>query len=393
MERNVEIAMDALRCRPTTRRSRRRSRAARKRRVALCRLLLQHPDLLLLDEGPPTTLDAESVEWLGRFLAEHSTRSSPSPTTATLPGQRLRQWILELDHGRGILQRQLLRMAGAEARAHGARAATSGRQARTLARELEWVRLSPQARQAKGKARLSAYTSGSCRRPRTSSGWRASWRSRSARASRLGEQVIDVAGLRKGFLATGCSSRTSRSRCRGRASSASSGPTARARPRSPACSWGWSRRTRGTIDIGATVVLSRGPGARRAGRRPDGVPGDRQGAEVIKVNTREVPARAYVSSFNFGAPTRSLWASCRAAKAQPRPPHPAAACRGRNVLLLDEPTNDLDVDTLRAGGRGLESFPSCAVVISHDPLFLDRIATHILAFEGDSQSHRFFRGT
>jgi ATP-binding cassette ChvD family protein len=388
VERNVGIAMDALRCPPDDADVTKLS-GGEKRRVALCRLLLQHPDLLLLDE-PTNHLDAESVEWLERFLAEYM------GTVVAITHDRyfldnVAKWILELDRGRGIpfsgnysgwLEQKLERMAREQKQADA--------KSRTLARELEWVRSSPRARQAKGKARLSAYEQLMSE---------AQDEQRVAReleiaippGPRLGEQVIDVAGLRKGFgdrlLIEDLTFSLPRSGIVGIIGPNGAGKTTLAR-----MIVGLEAPDAGTIDIGSTVVLS------YVDQERDSLDPDKtvfqeitQGAEVIKVGSREVPARAYVSSFNFRGTDQQKLVGQLSGGERNRV-HLARLLRsGGNVLLLDEPTNDLDVDTLRALEAGLESFPGCAVVLSHDRWFLDRIATHVLAFEGDSQV-RFFEG-
>jgi ATP-binding cassette ChvD family protein len=388
IERNVEIAMDALRCPPDDADVTKLS-GGEKRRVALCRLLLQHPDLLLLDE-PTNHLDAESVEWLERFLADYS------GTVVAITHDRyfldnVAKWILELDRGRGVpfsgnysgwLEQKLARMASEQKQADA--------KARTLARELEWVRLSPRARQAKGKARLSAYEQLMSE---------AQDEQKVAReleiaippGPRLGEQVIDVSGLRKGFgerlLIEDLTFSLPRSGIVGIIGPNGAGKTTLAR-----MLVGLEPPDAGTIDIGSTVVLSYVDQDRDSLDPAKTVFQEiTQGAEVIKVGSREQPARAYVSSFNFRGTDQQKLVGQLSGGERNRV-HLARLLRaGGNVLLLDEPTNDLDVDTLRALEAGLESFPGCAVVISHDRWFLDRIATHILAFEGDSQV-RFFQG-
>jgi ATP-binding cassette ChvD family protein len=388
VDRNVGIAMDALRCPPDDADVTKLS-GGEKRRVALCRLLLRHPDLLLLDE-PTNHLDAESVEWLEHFLGDYS------GTVVCVTHDRyflddVAKWILELDRGRGIpfsgnysgwLEQKLARMASEQKQADA--------KARTLARELEWVRLSPRARQAKGKARLTAYEQ------LLSEAQDEQLVARELEIAippgpRLGEQVIDVSALRKGFgdrlLIEDLTFSLPRSGIVGIIGPNGAGKTTLAR-----MLVGLEPPDAGAIDIGSTVVLSY-------------VDQDRddldpmktvfqeivQGAEVIKVGSREVPARAYVSSFNFRGTDQQKLVGQLSGGERNRV-HLARLLRaGGNVLLLDEPTNDLDVDTLRALESGLESFPGCAVVISHDRWFLDRIATHILAFEGDSQV-RFFQG-
>jgi ATP-binding cassette ChvD family protein len=386
VERNVEIAMDALRCPPDDADVATLSGGER-RRVALCRLLMQHPDLLLLDE-PTNHLDAESVEWLERFLAEYS------GTVVAITHDRyfldnVAQWILELDRGRGIpfsgnysgwLEQKLARMATEQRQADA--------KARTLARELEWVRLSPRARQAKGKARLSAYEQ------LMSEAQDEQLVARELEIAippgpRLGEQVIDVSGLRKGFgdrlLIEDLTFSLPRSGIVGIIGPNGAGKTTLAR-----MLVGLEPSDAGTIDIGSTVVLSYVDQGRDELDPAKTVFQEiTQGAEVIKVGPREVPARAYVSSFNFRGTDQQKPVGQLSGGERNRV-HLARLLRaGGNVLLLDEPTNDLDVDTLRALEAGLESFPGCAVVISHDRWFLDRIATHILAFEGDSHVEWF----
>ncbi len=389
VERNVEIAMDALRCPPddadvTT------LSGGEKRRVALCRLLLQHPDLLLLDE-PTNHLDAESVEWLERFLAEYS------GTVVAVTHDRyfldnVAQWILELDRGRGIpfagnysswLEQKLERLAREQK--------TVDARQRTLARELEWVRMGAKARQAKGKARLTAYE-------------KLLEESQDARGvqqreleiaippgPRLGETVIDVKGLRKGYgdvlLIEDLTFSLPPLGIVGIIGPNGAGKTTLFR-----MLVGEEAADAGSIEIGDTVKLSYVDQSR------DSLAADKtvfqeitQGAEIIKVGSRELPARAYVSSFNFRGTDQQKLVGALSGGERNRVHLAKLLQSGGNVLLLDEPTNDLDVDTLRALEAGLESFPGCVVVISHDRWFLDRIATHILAFEGDSQV-RFFQG-
>ncbi len=388
LERNVDIAMDALRCPPddadvTT------LSGGEKRRVALCRLLLQHPDLLLLDE-PTNHLDAESVEWLERFLQEYS------GTVVAITHDRyfldnVAKWILELDRGRGIpfsgnysgwLEQKLARMAseqkGADARA------------RTLARELEWVRLSPKARQAKGKARLSAYEQlladaqndkGSARELEIAI----------PPGPRLGDTVIETSGLTKGFgdrlLIEELTFSLPKAGIVGIIGPNGAGKTTLFR-----MLVGQEAPDAGTITVGDTVKLAYVDQSR------DSLRADRtvfqeitDGVEVVKVGNREIPARAYVSSFNFRGTDHQKLVGQLSGGERNRVHLAKLLQSGGNVLLLDEPTNDLDVDTLRALEAGLETFPGCVVVISHDRWFLDRIATHILAFEGDSQV-RWFEG-
>jgi energy-dependent translational throttle protein EttA len=388
IERNVEIAMDALRCPPddadvTT------LSGGEKRRVALCRLLLQHPDLLLLDE-PTNHLDAESVEWLERFLDEYA------GTVVAITHDRyfldnVAKWILELDRGRGIpfsgnysswLEQKLERMSR-EAKAVDARQ-------RTLARELEWVRMGAKARQAKGKARLGAYE----RLLAEAQSDKASVRELEIAippGPRLGDTVIEVSGLRKGYgdrlLIEDLTFSLPRAGIVGIIGPNGAGKTTLFR-----MLVGTEEPDAGSVEIGETVQLSYVDQSR------DALQADRtvyqeitQGVEIIKVGSRELPARAYVSSFGFRGTDQQKPVGVLSGGERNRVHLAKLLQAGGNVLLLDEPTNDLDVDTLRALEAGLESFPGCVVVISHDRWFLDRIATHILAFEGESQV-RWFEG-
>ena len=388
LERNVDIAMEALRCPPdeadvTT------LSGGEKRRVALARLLLQHPDLLLLDE-PTNHLDAESVEWLERFLDEYA------GTVVAVTHDRyfldnVAKWILELDRGRGVpfsgnysswLEQKLERLSREQKQ-------VDARQ-RTLARELEWVRMGAKARQAKGKARLSAYEQ------LLAEANDAKDTSRELEIAippgpRLGDQVIAVENLRKGYgdrlLIEDLTFSLPRAGIVGIIGPNGAGKTTLFR-----MLVGEEAPDGGSIAIGDTVQLSYVDQSR------DDLAADKtvfqeitQGAEVIKVGNREQPARAYVSSFNFRGTDQQKVVGQLSGGERNRVHLAKLLQSGGNVLLLDEPTNDLDVDTLRALEAGLETFPGCVVVISHDRWFLDRIATHILAFEGDSQV-RFFEG-
>ena len=388
LERNVDIAMDALRCPPDDADVSTLS-GGEKRRVALCRLLLSHPDLLLLDE-PTNHLDAESVEWLERFLQEYS------GTVVAITHDRyfldnVAQWILELDRGKGMpfegnysswLEQKLERLATEER-------AGSARQ-RTLARELDWVRLAPRARQAKGKARLGAYEK------LLAEANDAKVASRELEIAippgpRLGETVIEVKDLRKAFgdklLVDDLTFSLPKAGIVGVIGANGAGKTTLFR-----MIVGQERPDSGSITIGDTVQLEYVDQSR------DDLNGEKTvyeeisgGNEFIRIGPRELPARAYVSSFNFKGTDQQKPVGKLSGGERNRV-HLAKLLRsGGNVLLLDEPTNDLDVDTLRALEAGLESFPGCAVVISHDRWFLDRIATHVLAFEGDSVV-RWFEG-
>ena len=388
LERNVDIAMDALRCPPDDAEVSTLS-GGEKRRVALCRLLLSHPDLLLLDE-PTNHLDAESVDWLERFLQEYS------GTVVAITHDRyfldnVAQWILELDRGRGIpfsgnysgwLEQKLARMATENKQA-------DARQ-RTLARELDWVRMSPKARQSKGKARLSAYEQLLADASDERTVTRELEIARPP-GPRLGDQVIDVQGLRMGYgdrlLVEDLTFSLPRSGIVGIIGPNGAGKTTLFR-----MLVGEVPPDGGEIDIGETVQLSYVDQGRDELDPSKTVFQEiTEGVEVVKAGTREVPARAYVSSFNFRGTDQQKPVGTLSGGERNRVHLAKLLQTNGNVLLLDEPTNDLDVDTLRALEAGLESFPGCAVVISHDRWFLDRIATHILAFEGDSQV-RFFEG-
>jgi energy-dependent translational throttle protein EttA len=388
VERNVDIAMEALRCPPDDADVSTLS-GGEKRRVALARLLLRHPDLLLLDE-PTNHLDAESVEWLERFLDEYA------GTVVAVTHDRyfldnVAKWILELDRGRGVpfsgnysswLEQKLERMAREQKQ-------VDARQ-RTLARELEWVRMGAKARQAKGKARLSAYER------LLAEANDAKETSRELEIAippgpRLGDQVIDVANLRKGYadrlLIEDLTFSLPRAGIVGIIGPNGAGKTTLLR-----MLVGQEPPDSGSIDIGDTVAMSYVDQSRDALRADKTVFEEiTDGVEVVKVGNREVPARAYVSSFNFRGTDQQKLVGTLSGGERNRVHLAKLLQSGGNVLLLDEPTNDLDVDTLRALEAGLESFPGCVVVISHDRWFLDRIATHILAFEGDSQV-RFFQG-
>jgi len=396
LERNVEIAMDALRCPPDDADVTVLSGGER-RRVALCRLLLSHPDLLLLDE-PTNHLDAESVDWLEQFLKTYS------GTVVAITHDRyfldnVAQWILELDRGRGLpfqgnysswLEQKEARLAQEE-RSNEARR-------RTLQRELEWVRMAPKARQAKGKARLAAYD-------------RLQSEAEAARTDdqrleiaipagqRLGDTVIEVEGLRKGFgdrlLIEDLSFSLPKAGIVGIIGPNGAGKTTLFKMLTGAAEGSQDpARTvdAGTIKIGDTVQLSYVDQSRDTLNDDASVYDEiTGGVDLVKVGNRELHGRAYVASFNFKGADQQKRVGDLSGGERNRVHLAKLLKSGGNVLLLDEPTNDLDVDTLRALEAGLESFPGCAVVISHDRWFLDRIATHVLAFEGDSQV-RWFEG-
>jgi ATP-binding cassette ChvD family protein len=388
LDRNVEIAMDALRCPPNDADVTKLSGGER-RRVALCRLLLSRPDLLLLDE-PTNHLDAESVLWLERFLQEY-----PGTVVAITHDRyfldNVAKWILELDRGRGFpfegnytswLEQKQARLAQEE-KSNEARA-------RTLQRELEWVKMSPKARQAKGKARLSAYEK---LHAEAEAAERGPDRLEIAipAGPRLGDTVIEVKDLSKGFgdrlLIDNLSFSLPPAGIVGIVGPNGAGKTTLFRMLA-----GLEAPDSGSVSVGDTVQLSY-VDQNRDDLDPKATVYQEitGGVEHMKVGGREVHGRAYVASFNFkGADQQKLVGDLSGGERN-RVHLAKLLKRGGNVLLLDEPTNDLDVDTLRALETALESFPGCAVVISHDRWFLDRIATHVLAFEGDSQV-RWFEG-
>jgi ATP-binding cassette ChvD family protein len=388
LQRTLEIAMDALRLPPGDADVATLSGGER-RRVALCRLLLSKPDLLLLDE-PTNHLDAESVAWLERTLQEY-----PGTVVAVTHDRyfldNVAQWILELDRGAGIpwhgnysswLEQKQERLAGEEK-------ADRSRQA-ALGRELEWIRMSPRARQSKGKARINAYND------LVAEAEAAERRSDRLEISippgqRLGDQVVDAEGLVKGYgdrlLIDDLSFLLPPGAIVGVIGPNGAGKTTLFR-----MIVGQEKPDGGLLELGATVELAYVDQSREE-LAPDATVFDEitGGVDRIAVGSREIHGRAYVASFGFKGSDQQKLVGQLSGGERNRVQLAKVLKSGGNVLLLDEPTNDLDVDTLRALEEALLGFPGCVVVISHDRWFLDRISTHVLAFEGDSEV-RFFEG-
>ncbi|HJU68788.1 MAG TPA: energy-dependent translational throttle protein EttA [Gemmatimonadaceae bacterium] len=379
LDNKIEVAMDALRLPPADADVKKLS-GGEKRRVALCRVLLEEPDLLLLDE-PTNHLDAESVAWLEKHLEQF-----PGTVVAITHDRyfldNVAKWILELDRGRGIpyegnysswLDQKRTRLAQEEKSA-------SARQ-RTLERELEWVRLAPRARQAKSKARIQKYEELASEKQLE----------RIAQneivippAPRLGNDVVIANDLRKAYgdnlLFEGLSFSLPRGGIVGVIGPNGAGKTTLFRMIT-----GAERPDAGSLKIGETVQLAYADQTRTLdGKKTvwDEISG---GLEQIMVGKKEINSRAYLASFNFRGSDQQKRVADLAGGERNRLHLAKTLMSGGNLLLLDEPTNDLDVDTLRALEDALVDFAGCAVVISHDRWFLDRIATHMLAFEGNSE--------
>ena len=396
LQRNIEIAMDALRL-PSGESDVNVLSGGERRRVALCKLLLSKPDLLLLDE-PTNHLDAESVSWLERTLQDYS------GTVVAVTHDRyfldnVAGWILELDRGRGIpyegnysgwLDQKSARLDAEEK--------TDSSRKRTLERELEWIRMAPKARQAKGKARLASYDKLIAEANETEKR-DAELQIQIPANSRLGDQVIEVENLNKGFedrlLIEDLSFSLPPAGIVGIVGGNGAGKTTLFKMLVAAfqnSESGEDLPDSGLIRIGSTVELGYVDQSRDS-LDPNKtvyqeITGDK---EFISVGNREVNGRAYVASFNFRGSDQQKKVGDLSGGERNRVHLAKVLKTGSNVLLLDEPTNDLDVDTLRALESGLEAFPGCAVIISHDRWFLDRIATHVLAFEGNSYV-RWFEG-
>jgi energy-dependent translational throttle protein EttA len=379
LDNKIDVAMDALRLPPGDADVTVLS-GGEKRRVALCRLLLEEPDMLLLDE-PTNHLDAESVAWLEHFLEKFA------GTVVAITHDRyfldnVAKWILELDRGKGVpyegnysgwLEQKQARMALEEKQA-------SARQ-KTLTKELEWVRMSPRARQAKNKARLQAYEdlASEAQNDRVMSN-----EIIIPPAPRLGNDVVRAKGLKKAFgdklLFENLNFDLPRAGIVGIIGPNGAGKTTLFRMIN-----GLEQPDGGELVVGETVQISYQDQQRTLeGKRTvwEEISG---GRETIPVGKRELNSRAYAASFNFkGADQQKLVANLSGGERN-RLHLAKTVMQGGNLLLLDEPTNDLDVDTLRALEEAVIDFSGCAVIISHDRWFLDRVATHILAFEGDSE--------
>jgi ATP-binding cassette ChvD family protein len=380
LERKLEIAADSLRLPPWDAVVAKLS-GGEKRRVALCRLLLSKPDMLLLDE-PTNHLDAESVAWLEHFLEEY-----PSTVIAVTHDRyfldNVAEWILELDRGHGIpwqgnysswLEQKGLRLAQEERQQEAL--------AKTLKRELEWVRTNPKARQAKSKARLERYEELASqefqKRNETNEIY-------IPPGERLGDLVIECKNLRKGYddrlLIDSLSFNLPPGGIVGIIGPNGAGKTTLFRMLS-----GIEKPDSGEIRVGQSVKLAYVDQSRQALNDKNTVWQEISGGlDLIKVGNYETSSRGYVGRFNFKGVQQGQMIGELSGGERNRVHLAKVLKAGGNVLLLDEPTNDLDIETLRALEDALVAFPGCAVVISHDRWFLDRIATHILAFEGDSQ--------
>jgi len=379
LDSKLEMAMDALRCPPGDTQVSILS-GGEKRRVALCRLLLQEPDILLLDE-PTNHLDAESVEWLEKHLQQYA------GTVIAVTHDRyfldnVAGWILELDRGHGIpfkgnysswLEQKKERLEHEEK--------SESQRQRTLERELEWIRMSPKGRHAKGKARINAYES--------LLNQEAQQKIQELEiyippGPRLGTVVIDADDVRKAYgdklLIDDMSFKLPPGGIIGVIGPNGAGKTTLFR-----MIISQDKPDAGTIRLGETVKLAYIDQDRPLDGNKTIFEEITGGADIVQLGPREMPSRAYVARFNFSGQDQQKKVGILSGGERNRVHLAKMLKEGANVLLLDEPTNDLDVNTLRALEEALESFAGCAIVISHDRWFLDRVATHILAFEGDSR--------
>ena len=381
IDSRLEMAMDALRCPPGDSPVNVLS-GGEKRRVALCRLLLQNPDILLLDE-PTNHLDAESVAWLEHHLQQYA------GTVIAVTHDRyfldnVAGWILELDRGQGIpwqgnysswLEQKQNRLKNEEK--------VEGQRIKTLERELEWIRMSPKGRHAKSKARIKAYEELLGQNQEKESGTREIF---IAPGPRLGDLVIEAQNVSKGFCDKLLMEDMSFSLPPGGIIGVI-GPNGAGKSTLFKMITGQEKPDAGTFRIGDTVKLAYVDQSR------DTLDPDKtiwqmisDGQETISIGAREINSRAYVSRFNFSGTDQQKKVGALSGGERNRVHLARMLKEGANVILLDEPTNDLDVNTLRALEDALENFAGCAVVISHDRWFLDRICTHILAFEGESKT-------
>jgi sulfate-transporting ATPase len=383
LDSKLEMAMDALRC-PPGETSVAVLSGGEKRRVALCRLLLQQPDILLLDE-PTNHLDAESVQWLEQHLKQY-----PGTVIAVTHDRyfldNVAGWILELDRGEGIpwkgnysswLEQKQERLRKEER--------SESQRQKTLERELEWIRMSPKGRHAKGKARITAYedllSQGAQERISELEIFIPS-------GPRLGNLVVEAIDVSKGFgeklLIDDMEFRLPPGGIIGVIGPNGAGKTTLFRMIT-----GEEQPDGGTIRLGETVKLAYIDQDRTLDADKSIFEEISGGADVVLLGTREINARAYVSRFNFNGTDQQKKVGNLSGGERNRVHLAKMLKEGANVLLLDEPTNDLDVNTMRALEEALENFAGCAIVISHDRWFLDRVATHILAFEGDSRVYWF----
>ena len=383
LDSHLDLAMDALRCPPADTPIKVLSGGER-RRVALTRLLLTEPDILLLDE-PTNHLDAESVAWL-----EHHLRDYKGTVIAVTHDRyfldNVAGWILELDRGYGIpwkgnysswleQKKEVLRLEEK----------TESRRQKTLERELEWVRMSPKARQAKGQARLTAYEKLLSQEVEK---YRGEQEIYIPPGPRLGDIVIELDDVTKGYgdrlLLEGFSAKLPPGSIVGIIGPNGAGKTTLLRMIT-----GQEKPDGGTIRIGETVKWAYADQTRNLDPQKTVWEEITASAETLTLGSRTMNSRAYVSSFNFLGTDQQKKMAALSGGERNRVHLAKTLTQGANVLLLDEPTNDLDVNTLRALEEALENFAGCAIVVSHDRWFLDRICTHILAFEGDSQAHLF----